>query len=162
MTTIQLLDCQGLERVIIFCNTKHMCQRLCDDMQGRSYTVDCLHGDIRQSQREKVMQKFRDGKLNVLVATDVASRGIDVDDVDCVINYDIPEENEYYIHRIGRTGRARRKGKAYTLVGSLLEKTKLDEIAKYSHFDIKPVKLTNDGKLVEVEVKKPQIKLKYR
>ena len=162
MTTIQLLDSQGLERVIIFCNTKHMCQRLCDDMQGRSYTVDCLHGDIRQSQREKVMQKFRDGKLNVLVATDVASRGIDVDDVDCVINYDIPEENEYYIHRIGRTGRARRKGKAYTLVGSLLEKTKLDEIAKYSHFDIKPVKLTNDGKLVEVEVKKPQIKLKYR
>ena len=162
MTTIQLLDSQGLERVIIFCNTKHMCQRLCDDMQGRSYTVDCLHGDIRQSQREKVMQKFRDGKLNVLVATDVASRGIDVDDVDCVINYDIPEENEYYIHRIGRTGRARRKGKAYTLVGSLLEKTKLDEIAKYSHFDIKPVKLTNDGKLVAVEVKKPQIKLKYR
>ncbi len=175
MTTIQLLDSQGLERVIIFCNTKHMCQRLCDDMQGRSYTVEierndgtfpasmgCLHGDIRQSQREKVMQKFRDGKLNVLVATDVASRGIDVDDVDCVINYDIPEENEYYIHRIGRTGRARRKGKAYTLVGSLLEKTKLDEIAKYSHFDIKPVKLTNDGKLVEVEVKKPQIKLKYR
>lgn len=73
MTTLQLLDTQGFERVIIFCNTKHMCQRLCDDMQGRSYSVDCLHGDIRQSQREKVMQKFRDGKLNVLVATDVAS-----------------------------------------------------------------------------------------
>ena len=162
MTTLQLLDTQGFERVIIFCNTKHMCQRLCDDMQGRSYSVDCLHGDIRQSQREKVMQKFRDGKLNVLVATDVASRGIDVDDVECVINYDIPEENEYYIHRIGRTGRARRKGAAYTLVGSLLEKSKLDEIAKYSHFTIKPVKLTGDGKLQKVEVKKPQVKLKYR
>lgn len=162
MTTLQLLDSQDFERVIIFCNTKHMCQRLCDDMQGRSYTVDCLHGDIRQSQREKVMQKFRDGKLDVLVATDVASRGIDVDDVDCVINYDIPEENEYYIHRVGRTGRARKKGAAYTLVGSLLEKTKLDEIAKYSNFQIQNVRLTSEGKLVPVEVKKSPVKLKYR
>lgn len=162
MTTLQLLDSKDFERVIIFCNTKHMCQRLCDDMQGRSYTVDCLHGDIRQSQREKVMQKFRDGKLDVLVATDVASRGIDVDDVDCVINYDIPEENEYYIHRVGRTGRARKKGAAYTLVGSLLEKTKLDEIAKYSNFQIQNVRLTSEGKLVPVEVKKSPVKLKYR
>jgi ATP-dependent RNA helicase DeaD len=159
---MQLLETQGFERVIIFCNTKHMCQRLSDDLQGRSYSVDCLHGDIRQSQREKVMQRFRDGKLNVLVATDVASRGIDVDDVDCVLNYDIPEENEYYIHRIGRTGRARKKGVAFSLLGSLLEKAKLDEIAKYSNFQIKPVKLTSDGKLIEEEVKKPQVKLKYR
>jgi ATP-dependent RNA helicase DeaD len=162
VTTMQLLETQGYERVIIFCNTKHMCQRLSDDLQGRSYSVDCLHGDIRQSQREKVMQRFRDGKLNVLVATDVASRGIDVDDVDCVLNYDIPEENEYYIHRIGRTGRARKKGVAFSLLGSLLEKAKLDEIAKYSNFQIKPVKLTSDGKLIEEEVKKPQVKLKYR
>jgi ATP-dependent RNA helicase DeaD len=162
VTTMQLLETQGFERVIIFCNTKHMCQRLSDDLQGRSYSVDCLHGDIRQSQREKVMQRFRDGKLGVLVATDVASRGIDVDDVDCVLNYDIPEENEYYIHRIGRTGRARKKGVAFSLLGSLLEKAKLDEIAKYSNFQIKPVKLTSDGKLIEEEVKKPQVKLKYR
>jgi ATP-dependent RNA helicase DeaD len=162
VTTMQLLETQGFERVIIFCNTKHMCQRLSDDLQGRSYSVDCLHGDIRQSQREKVMQRFRDGKLNVLVATDVASRGIDVDDVDCVLNYDIPEENEYYIHRIGRTGRARKKGVAFSLLGSLLEKAKLDEIAKYSNFQIKPVKLTSDGKLIEEEVKKPQVRLKYR
>ena len=162
MTTIQLLDTGEFERVMIFCNTKHMCQRLCDDMQNRPYSVACLHGDIRQSQREKVMQRFRDGRLNVLVATDVASRGIDVDDVDCVLNYDIPEENEYYIHRIGRTGRARRKGVAYTLVGSLLEKAKLDEIAKYSNFTVKPMKLSAKGELVEEEVKKPQIKLKYR
>ena len=161
LTTMELLDTGMYERVIIFCNTKHMCQRVCDELQGKTYSVDCLHGDIRQSQRERVMQKFRDGKLNVLVATDVASRGIDVDDVDCVLNYDIPEENEYYIHRIGRTGRARRKGVAFSLLGSLLEKAKLDEIAKYSHFDIKPMKLEK-GKLIEQEVKKPQIKLKYR
>ncbi len=162
LTTMQLLDSGEYERVIIFCNTKHMCQRVSDDLKNKPYTVDCLHGDIRQSQRERVMQKFRDGKLNVLVATDVASRGIDVDDVDCVLNYDIPEENEYYIHRIGRTGRARKKGAAYTLVGSLLEKAKLDEIAKYSNFTVKPMKMTEGGKLVEMEVKKPTVKLKYR
>ena len=162
LTTIQLLDSGIYDRVIIFCNTKHMCQRVCDDLQNKPYTVACLHGDIRQSQREKVMQRFRDGKLNVLVATDVASRGIDVDDVDCVLNYDIPEENEYYIHRIGRTGRARKKGAAYTLVGSLLEKAKLDDIVKYSNFTVKAMKMTEDGKLMEMEVKKPQVKLKYR
>ena len=161
VTTIELLDAMKYERVIIFCNTKHMCQRVSDDLRGRSYTVDCLHGDIRQNQREKVMQRFRDGKLDVLVATDVASRGIDVDDVDCVINYDIPEENEYYIHRIGRTGRARKKGVAFSILGSLLEKAKLDEIAKYSNFTVTPVKIIR-GELVEQEVKAPVIKKRYK
>jgi ATP-dependent RNA helicase DeaD len=161
LTTLELLEAMQYDRVIIFCNTKHMCQRVSDDLHGRNYTVDCLHGDIRQSQREKVMQQFRDGKLRVLVATDVASRGIDVDDVDCVINYDIPEENEYYIHRIGRTGRARKKGAAFSLLGSLLDKAKLDEIAKYSHFTVTPVKLVN-GQLVEQEVKAPVIKKRYK
>ena len=161
LTTVELLDAMHYDRIIIFCNTKHMCQRVSDDLRGRSYTVDCLHGDIRQSQREKVMQKFRDGKLNVLVATDVASRGIDVDDVDCVLNYDIPAENEYYIHRIGRTGRARKQGVAISLLGSLLDKAKLDEIAKYSHFTVTPVKIIK-GALVEQEVKAPVIKRKYR
>ena len=161
LTTMELLDQLHFDRVIIFCNTKHMCQRLGDDLRGRSYTVDCLHGDIPQSKREKVMQSFRDGKLNVLVATDVASRGIDVDDVDCVLNYDIPAENEYYIHRIGRTGRARKKGVAISLLGSLLDKAKLDEIAKWSNFTVTPVKLIN-GELVEQEVKKPVIKKKYK
>ena len=91
----------------------------------------------------------------------MASRGIDVDDVDCVINYDIPEENEYYIHRIGRTGRARKKGVAFSILGSLLEKAKLDEIAKYSHFTVTPVKIIK-GELVEQEVKAPVIKKKYK
>lgn len=161
LTTVELLDAMHYERVIIFCNTKHMCQRVSDDLRGRSYTVDALHGDIRQSQREKVMQRFRDGKLNVLVATDVASRGIDVDDVDCVLNYDIPAENEYYIHRIGRTGRARKQGVAISLLGSLLDKAKLDEIAKYSHFTVTPVKIIK-GQLVEQEVKAPVIKKRYK
>lgn len=109
-TTLRLIRTQGFERVMIFCNTKHMCQRLCDDFQRAGTGAECIHGDIKQSLRERTMQKFHKGTLPILIATDVASRGIDVDDVDCVINYDIPEENEYYIHRIGRTGRAKREG----------------------------------------------------
>ena len=154
-TTLRLIRAQGFERVMIFCNTKHMCQRLCDDFQRAGLDCECIHGDIRQSQREKTMQRYRDGKLMVLIATDVASRGIDVDDVDCVINYDVPEENEYYVHRIGRTGRAKRKGSAYSMVGNFPEKAKLDEIAKFCNFMIKPMLLGEDGALTEEEVKAP-------
>ena len=98
----------------------------------------------------------KDGKLPILIATDVASRGIDVDDVDCVINYDVPEENEYYIHRIGRTGRARKKGIAVSILGTFPEQAKLAEIAKYSHYAIQPVKFAEDGSLVEEEPPKPK------
>ena len=101
------------------------------------------------------MQRYRSGKLPVLVATDVASRGIDVDDVDCVINFDVPEENEYYVHRIGRTGRAKRKGIAWSIIGNFPEKAKLDEIAKYSNYTIQPMILSEDGKLTKEEVKAP-------
>ena len=148
-TTLRLIRTQGYERVIIFCNTKHMCQRLCDEFQRTGLDCGCIHGDIKQSLREKTMQRYRDGKLAVLIATDVASRGIDVDDVECVINYDIPEENEYYVHRIGRTGRARRKGSAYSIIGNFPEKAKLDEIAKYSGYTIRPMVLQADGTLTE-------------
>ncbi len=148
-TTLRLIRTQGYERVIIFCNTKHMCQRLCDEFQRTGLDCGCIHGDIKQSLREKTMQRYRDGKLAVLIATDVASRGIDVDDVECVINYDVPEENEYYVHRIGRTGRARRKGSAYSIIGNFPEKAKLDEIAKFSGYTIKPMVLQADGTLTE-------------
>ena len=154
-TTLRLIRTQGYERVMIFCNTKHMCQRLCDDFRRAGLDCDCIHGDVRQSQREKTMQRYRDGKLQVLIATDVASRGIDVDDVDCVVNFDVPEENEYYVHRIGRTGRAKRKGSAYSMVGNFPEKAKLDEIAKFCNFTIKPMLLGADGSLTEEEVKLP-------
>ncbi|MGM9601770.1 MAG: DEAD/DEAH box helicase [Faecousia sp.] len=152
-TTLRLIRTQGYERVIIFCNTKHMCQRLSDELVRAGVDCDCIHGDIRQSQREKTMQRYRDGKLAVLVATDVASRGIDVDDVECVINYDIPEENEYYVHRIGRTGRARKKGVAWSIIGNFPEKAKLDEIAKFSGYTIPAMVLGEDGSLAEEEVK---------
>ena len=153
--TLRLIRSQGYERVMIFCNTKHMCQRLCDDFQRAGADCECIHGDIRQSLREKTMQKYRDGKLSILIATDVASRGIDVDDVDCVINYDVPEENEYYIHRIGRTGRAKKKGVAWSVIGNFPEKAKLDEIAKFSNYSIKPMLLGQDGTLTEEPVKAP-------
>ena len=162
-TTLRLIRSQGYERVMIFCNTKHMCQRLCDDFQRAGLDCECIHGDIRQSLREKTMQRYRSGKLPVLIATDVASRGIDVDDVDCVINYDIPEENEYYVHRIGRTGRAKRKGIAWSIVGNFPEKAKLDEIAKFSNYAIKAMLMDADGRLTEEEVKAPvQPKRRFR
>ena len=161
-TALRLIRTQGYERVMIFCNTKHMCQRLCDDFQRAGADCDCIHGDVRQSQREKTMQRYRDGKLSILIATDVASRGIDVDDVDCVINFDIPEENEYYVHRIGRTGRAKRKGVAWSIIGNFPEKAKLDEIAKYSNYHISPMILKEDGSLEPEEIKAPVIKKRFR
>ena len=164
-TTLRLIKAQGFERVIIFCNTKHMCQRLSDDFQRASMDCDCIHGDIRQSQREKTMLRFRQGKLPILIATDVASRGIDVDDVDCVINFDIPEENEYYVHRIGRTGRARRKGVAWSIIGNFPEKAKLDEICKFCGFTVQPMVLSDDGTLTAEEVKPtppPQKRRRFR
>ena len=161
-TTLRLLRTQGFERVIIFCNTKHMCQRLCDDFIRAGADAACIHGDIRQSQREATMRQYREGKLGILIATDVASRGIDVDDVDCVVNYDVPEENEYYIHRIGRTGRAKKKGAAWSIVGNFPEKAKLDEIAKYSHFVIRPMQLNADGSLTQEEVKEPVVRKRFR
>ena len=154
-STLRLIRSQGFERVMIFCNTKHMCQRLSDDLHRAGLDCDCIHGDIRQSQREKTMQRYRDGKLAILIATDVASRGIDVDDVECVINFDVPEENEYYVHRIGRTGRAKRKGVAYSIIGNFPEKAKLDEIAKYSNYQIRAMVLGEDGSLTEEVVKAP-------
>ena len=160
-TTLRLIRSQGFERVMIFCNTKHMCQRLCDDFQRAGADCDCIHGDIRQSQRERTMQRYRDSKLSILIATDVASRGIDVDDVECVINFDVPAENEYYVHRIGRTGRAKRKGVAYSIIGNFPEKAKLDEIAKYSNYTIKPMVLGEDGALTEEEIK-PAVPAKRR
>ncbi len=148
-STLTIVRSGAFERMIIFCNTKVMCQRLSDELRGGGVDCDCLHGDIPQSKREKTMQKYRDGKLSVLVATDVASRGIDVEDVDCVLNFDIPEEVEYFIHRIGRTGRAGKQGVVFTLIGNFAEKTKLEDIVKYTKYDIKPLVLGEDGVLLE-------------
>ncbi len=112
----RLLDYYNPKRSLIFCNTKRMVDDLADNLKGRGYFAEGLHGDMNQYQRDRVMQNFRNGKTEILIATDVAARGIDVDDVEAVFNYDVPQDIEYYVHRIGRTGRAGRKGRAFTLV----------------------------------------------
>ena len=118
-----------------------MAHRLCSMLQKNGFDADELHGDIAQNKRSEIMTKFKKGKLSILVCTDVAARGIDVDDVEAVINYDLPNENEYYLHRIGRTGRAQKHGVAFTLE-TFAESVRMDEILKYMktaptmlHFD---------------------------
>ena len=146
-SVLRLIRTQGFDRVMIFCNTKHMCQRLCDDFLRAGLNVACIHGDIKQSLREKSMQQYREGKVQVLIATDVASRGIDVDDVDIVFNCDIPDENQDYVHRIGRTGRAKRQGVAVSFVADFPSKIRMDDIAKNTRNEILPVKFDENGKL---------------
>ena len=141
-----------LERVIVFCNTKGMVERLKKYLEMEGLDVDCIHGDIPQKKREQVMARFRRGELPVFIATDVAARGIDVDDVDAVFNYDVPQENEYYVHRIGRTGRAKRRGIAFTLVADYPSKMKLDEIAKVTGSTLQTAHFDGEGKLVEGEL----------
>ena len=138
---LYLLDADVYGRVMIFTNTKDMCQRLSDRLNKAGYDTQALHGDIPQSKRNQVMTGFKRGKFPILVCTDVAARGIDVDDVEAVINFDLPNENEYYIHRIGRTGRARKHGVAFTLL-CFTESVRLDEILKY--MESKPTYLKFD------------------
>ena len=147
-TMARLLDMGGYEHVIAFCNTKNMTDRLVGLLQMRGISCQAIHGDIAQAAREKTLQKFREGKMRVLVATDVAARGLDIDDVDAVFNYDVPDENEYYIHRIGRTGRAKRHGVAFSLVSTITEGLKLDEIQKITGSDVRKVYFNDNGDLV--------------
>lgn len=127
---LYLLDADVYQRVMIFCNTKFMTDRLTDRLKKEGYQAECIHGDVKQSQRNVVMNDFRRGKFPILIATDVAARGIDVDDVEAVINFDLPAENEYYLHRIGRTGRAHKHGVSFSLV-TFQESVRMDEILKY-------------------------------
>lgn len=127
---LYLLDADVYQRVMIFCNTKFMTDRLTEHLKKEGYQAECIHGDVKQSQRNVVMNDFRRGKFPILIATDVAARGIDVDDVEAVINFDLPAENEYYLHRIGRTGRAHKHGVSFSLV-TFQESVRMDEILKY-------------------------------
>ena len=138
---LYLLDSDQYKRVMIFCNTKDMTARLCERLKKAGYSAECLHGDVRQSQRDKVMAGFRKGQFEILVATDVAARGIDVDDVEAVFNYDLPDKQEFYVHRIGRTGRAKRAGVSFSFV-SFRDSIRMDEILKYTH--IEPIELAFD------------------
>ena len=147
-TMVRLMELGEYERVIAFCNTKNMTDRLAGLLRMKGITCQAIHGDIQQSAREKTLKKFRDGQMRVLVATDVAARGLDIDDVDAVFNYDVPDENEYYIHRVGRTGRAKRHGVAFTLVASVTEGVRLDDIRKNTGNEIRKVYFNDNGDLV--------------
>lgn len=132
----RLLDIQNPKLTIVFCNTKKMVDELTSQLQARGYFADGLHGDLKQTSRDVVMRKFREGTIDILVATDVAARGIDVDDVDMVVNYDLPQDEENYVHRIGRTARAGRTGAAYSFVVGR-DIYKLKDIMRYSKANIK-------------------------
>lgn len=151
----RIIDVYDPKLAMVFCNTKKRVDDLVEMLQGRGYFAEGLHGDLKQAQRDKVMQKFRNGTIEILVATDVAARGIDVDDIDVVFNYDVPQDEEYYVHRIGRTGRAGNAGKAFTFcVGK--EIYKLRDIMRYTKTKIQQQKLPT---LSDVEEMKTNIYL---
>lgn len=126
----RLIDIYNPKLSVVFCNTKKQVDDLISELKGRGYFADGIHGDMKQAQRDRVMNDFRKGKTEILIATDVAARGIDVDDVDIVFNYDLPQDEEYYVHRIGRTGRAGRAGLAFSFVTGK-EIYKLKDIERY-------------------------------
>lgn len=127
----RLIDKDDIKLSLVFCNTKKRVDELTSGLQSRGYMAEALHGDMKQMQRDRVMQRFRNGSIEILVATDVAARGIDVDNVEAVFNYDIPNDEEYYVHRIGRTGRAGKTGRAFTFVSGR-ELYRLKDIQRYT------------------------------
>ena len=141
----------GFDRCMAFCNTKGNTERICKFLQMRGVNAECIHGDIPQKRREEVMNRFRQGQIAVFVSTDVAARGIDVDDVDIVFNCDIPDENQGYVHRIGRTGRAKRQGVAVSLIADYPSKLRIDDIAAKTHNEIVPVRFGADGHLEVIQ-----------
>jgi ATP-dependent RNA helicase DeaD len=135
-TLCRVIDMADPKRSIVFCNMKIRVDEVVSALQARGYSAEALHGDLNQAQRDRVMAKFRQGTMDILVATDVAARGLDVDDVEAVFNFDIPKDEEYYVHRIGRTARAGRSGQAFSFVTGR-DMRKLREIQQYSKVVIK-------------------------
>ena len=148
----RLIDMYNPKLSLVFCNTKKKVDELTSALQGRGYFAEGLHGDLKQQQRDRVMHSFRNGKTEILVATDVAARGIDVDDIEAVFNFDIPQDDEYYVHRIGRTGRAGREGRAFTLVAGR-EIYKLKDIMRYCNtkINLRPIPSMNDVAAVKAD-----------
>ena len=148
----RLIDIYNPRLSVVFCNTKRQVDELISELKGRGYFADGIHGDMKQAQRDRVMADFRSGKTEILIATDVAARGIDVDDVDVVFNYDLPQDEEYYVHRIGRTGRAGREGVALSFVSGK-EAYKLKDIERYCKTKIKakPIPSLDDVKNTKLE-----------
>lgn len=160
---IRLLDLENPATGIIFVNTKAGVDRITERLQKQGFIADALHGDLKQSQRTNVMNRFRNKQLNLLVATDVAARGLDVDDVEVIINYDLPQQDEIYIHRIGRTGRAGKKGKAYTFVTPSKRRT-IEVLAHFTKADIKLLQIPTADSIYKEQIKafKQDIKIAFK
>ncbi len=148
-----VIELHQLNLMLVFCNTKRMCDELTEKLQAAGLGAEALHGDLSQMQRDRVMQKFRGGTANILVATDVAARGIDVKGVDAVINYDIPQETEQYVHRIGRTGRAGTTGKSFTFVDKR-ERGKLKDIERYTKATVAKHELPSGKEIMDLQRQK--------
>lgn len=151
----RIMDMGDYRLGLVFSNTKRQCDNLVQEFQSRGFSADALHGDMRQNVRDKVMNKFRNGNIELLIATDVAARGLDVDDIDVVFNFDVPQDPEYYVHRIGRTGRAGRKGTAYTF-SSGRRKKQIRFIEKITRKKLTPASMPS---IKEVEQSKMESQL---
>lgn len=151
----RIMDMGDYRLGLVFSNTKRQCDNLVQELQSRGFSADALHGDMRQNVRDKVMNKFRNGNIELLVATDVAARGLDVDNIDVVFNFDVPQDPEYYVHRIGRTGRAGRKGTAFTF-SSGRRKKQIRFIEKIIRKKLIPVSMPS---VKEVEISKMESQL---
>jgi len=147
----RLLEVYIPKRALIFCNTKHLVDEITNSLQELGYSSDKIHGDMRQISRLAVLKRFTEGRLSILVATDVAARGIDVEDIDIVFNYDVPENEEYYVHRIGRTGRAGKSGLSLTLARSR-DQFKLRQITKYTKKDIEKGLIPNSKIINDIKI----------
>ncbi len=141
---LRLMKQFSVSRAIIFCNTKYTTGMVSEQLHAQGLNTACLHGDMRQSERNKIMEQYKEGKIDILVATDVAARGIDVSDIQVVFNYDIPQENDAYLHRIGRTGRAKKEGISFVL-HSKDEQRRLDNIIRYTRSNILPLEMDGWG-----------------
>ena len=148
-----VIELHQLNMMLVFCNTKRMCDELVEKLQAIGLGAEALHGDLSQAQRDRVMAKFRNGTANILVATDVAARGIDVKGVDAVINYDLPQESEQYVHRIGRTGRAGTTGQAFSFVDKR-ERGKLKDIERYTKATVNRHDLPSSGEILKMKHQK--------
>ncbi len=146
----RLIDANNLKSTMVFCNTKRRADEVTTHLQARGYSAEALHGDMKQTERDRVMNKFRKGMVETLVATDVAARGIDVNDIEAVFNYDLPTDEEYYVHRIGRTGRAGKKGVSYSFIFGR-DFYKLRDIQRYTKSEIQLLKPPTISDLEEVK-----------
>lgn len=159
---LTLLMHANAQRSIIFCNTKSMVDELAEMLRKQGFKAAGLHGDMTQSARSQVMQSFRNGAINTLIATDVAARGIDVDDVDVVVNYDLPQSFEYYVHRIGRTGRAGKRGVSQTLVSNGKQYATLRSLMKYTGTTIQERKLPTSSEIMDKAVTRTALEVQER